>query len=272
MDKHNDNMARFDAVDQAAHPGFFTRFMDKSHMLQAAGIYKQMVTDLLAIKEGAALLDVGCGVGQDALTLAGLVGPAGRVVGIDASETMIQEARARAAEAHLPVEYLSGDAYRLPFADGTFDGCQSSRVFEHLSEPGRALAEMVRVARPGARIVVADADFDLTIVDIPDRTLARKMIHLVCDNVRQGWMGRQLPQLFREAGLCDIVINGRVLPSDFAFFRMVFDGILQRALAAGALSTEELARFWSDLEQAEREQRFFGGVVGFVVGGQKPEV
>ena len=55
---------------------------------------------------------------------------------------------------------------------------------------------MLRVARTGARIVVAEADFDLIIVDIPDRALARKMIHLACDRVRHGWMGRQLPWLF----------------------------------------------------------------------------
>lgn len=270
MNIYNDNMAHFDTVDQAAHPDFFTRFLDKSLNLRDIGIYKQMMINLLAIKEGATLLDVGCGTGQDALALAEVVGSGGRVVGIDASETMIKEARTRAAETHLPVEYVSGNAYQLPFAEKTFDGCQASRVFEHLSEPGRALAEMVRVARPGARIVVADADLDLTIVDIPDRTLARKMIHLVCDNVRQGWMGRQLPRLFREAGLRDIAITGSVLPSDFAFFKMVFDGILQHALATGAISAEELARFWSYLEQAEREQRFFGGIGGFIVGGQKP--
>lgn len=270
MNQYNDNVARFDAVDQAAHPDFFTRFLDKSLSLRDIGVYKQMMIDLLTIKEGATLLDAGCGTGQDALALAELVGPGGRVVGIDASETMIQEARTRAAETHLPVEYLSANAYQLPFAEKTFDGCQASRLFEHLSEPGRALAEIVRVARPGAWIVATDADFDLMTIDIPDRTLARKMIHLLCDNVQQGWMGRQLPRLFREAGLRNIVITGSVLPSDFAFFKMVFDGVLQHALATGAISAEELARFWSHLEQAEREQCFFGGVGGFLVGGQKP--
>jgi len=150
------------------------------------------------------------------------------------------------------VEYIQGDAYQLPFQENTFDGCQSSRVFKHLAEPGRVLAEMVRVARPGARVVVAEADFDLTIVDIPDRTLARKMIHLACDSVRQGWMGRQLPKLFSEVGLSDIVITGHVLSSDYAYFQMVFVGLLQDAKAAGKVSAEELTRFWDLLEQADR--------------------
>lgn len=270
MVQQSGDMARFDAVDQTADPGFFTRFMDKSHALRAIRIYRQAMIDLLAIQPGAALLDVGCGAGNDTRELAQLVGPQGRVVGIDASESMIKEAQVRAEGTDLPLEYRMADAYELPFAENTFDGCQASRIFEHLGEPQRALAEMVRVAKPGAPIVVADADFDLTIVDIPDRALARKMIHLVCDSVRQGWMGRQLPQLFYAAGLRDIAVQGSVLPSDYAFFKMVFGGILQNAQATHAVSAEEQARFWQYLEQAEREQRFFAGVVGFVIGGRKP--
>ncbi len=50
---------------------------------------------------------------------------------------------------------------------------------------------------------------------------------------------------------------------------MVFGGILQGAQEADTVSADELARFWDYLEQADREQRFFGGVVGFVVGGRK---
>ncbi len=225
--------------------------------------------DLLDMRPGATLLDVGCGAGDDAQDLARLVGPSGRVVGVDSNATMIQVARARIADAHLPVEYLQGDAYQLPFEENTFDGCQSSRVFKHLAEPGRVLAEMVRVGRPGARIVVAEADVDLTIVDIPDRALARKMIHLACDGVQQGWMGRQLHRLFSEAGLSDIVVQGMVLPSDYDSLELVFDSLLQEAQVAGKVSGEELNRFWDLLVQADRQQRFFGHV-GFVVGGLKP--
>jgi ubiquinone/menaquinone biosynthesis C-methylase UbiE len=269
MEKPDEMITGFDRVDQAANPAFFTQFMDKSHTLQSASIYRQRMFDLLDVRPGATLLDVGCGAGNDVQDLAKLVGLSGRVVGIDSSATMIQQARARTTDAHLPVEYLQGDVYQLPFEENTFDGCQSSRVFKHLAEPDRALGEMLRVARPGARIVVAEADFDLTIVDIPDRILARKMIHLACDRVRQGWMGRQLPKLFSEAGLNEIVVSGNVLSIDHAYFQMVFGGLLQEAQVEGKVSGEEVTRFWNELAQADREQRLFG-YVGFVVGGRKP--
>ena len=226
MEKPDETITDFDRVDQVANPAFFTQFMDKSHTLQSASMYRQRMFALLDVRPGAALLDVGCGAGNDVQDLAKLVGPSGRVVGIDSSATMIQQARARTAEAQLPVEFVQGDAYQLPFAEHTFDGCLSSRVFKHLAEPERALFEMVRVARPGTRIVVAEADFDLIIVDIPDRSLARNMIHLACDRVRQGWMGRQLPTLFSEAGLIEIVVTGHMLSIDYAYFQMVFCGLL----------------------------------------------
>jgi ubiquinone/menaquinone biosynthesis C-methylase UbiE len=268
MEKPDETITNFARVDQAANPTFFTQFMDKSHTLQSASIYRQRMFDLLDVRPGATLLDVGCGAGNDVQDLAKLVGPGGRVVGIDSSATMIQQAGARAADMHLSVEYLQGDAYQLPFKENTFDGCQSSRVFKHLAEPARALGEMLRVARPGARTVVAEADFDLIIIDIPDRTLARKMIHLACDRVRHGWMGRQLPRLFSEAGLIDIVVTGHMLSIDYAYFQMVFGGLLQEAQTAGEVEGSELTRFWNELAQADREQHLFG-YVGFVVGGRK---
>jgi len=244
--------------------------MQTSHAQPTVQSYKQAIMEQLALSVSATILDVGCGTGQDTLDLAQAVGPQGRVVGIDCSETMLEAARARAAQTQLPVEYVRASATQLPFADASFDACQASLVFGHLREPERALAEMVRVARPGARIVVADGDLDLIAVDIPDRALARKVIHAACDQMVQGWMGRQLPRLFRAAGLSTIWVEGRLMPLDYAFFQMAFRGMLQRAQAAGTVSEEELIRFWKALEQAEQEQHFFARVGGFVVSGQKP--
>ncbi len=270
MKNFTDDVTQFHSVDQTTNPAFFAQFMDTSHAQPTAQSYKQAIMEQLALREGATILDVGCGTGQDAQDLARAVGLRGRVVGVDSSETMLEVARARAASMQLPVEYVLADATLLPFADVSFDGCQASRVLGHLREPEQALAEMVRVARPGARIVAADGDLDLLVVDISDRVLARKVIHAICDQMVQGWMGRQMPRLFKQAGLSDISVEGRLMPLDYAFFQTVFGGILQRAQATGAVSEEELARFWNALEQAEQEQHFFARVGGFVVSGRKP--
>ena len=268
MQKSNNDVTGFKSVDQAANPAFFPQFMDTSHALRTASAYKQRIMEQLALQEGATVLDVGCGTGQDAQDLARAVGPRGRVVGIDCSETMLQVARARADQ--LPIEYVLADATQLPFADASFDCCQASRVLGYLPEPALAIAEMVRVARPGARIVAADADFDLTVVEIPDRALVRKIVHAICDQREQGWIGRQMPRLFRQAGLADITVDGRMMQIDYAFFQLAFQGILQSAHEAGAISKEELNRFWDALAHAEQEQHFFAGSVGFIVSGRQP--
>jgi ubiquinone/menaquinone biosynthesis C-methylase UbiE len=270
MQQHLDNITQFHMVDDAENPAFFTDFMNRSHALQTAQRYKQVVIEQLDLQEGATVLDVGCGTGQDTLELAQAVGPQGKVVGVDSSETMLQEARKRASSIQIPVEYILADATQLPFADASFDACQASRIFGHLREPDRALAEMVRVARPGASIVVADGDLDLIAIDIPDRSLARKVIHAACDQMMQGWIGRQLPRLLQAAGIRSLWVEGRLMPLDYATFQLTFHGILQHAQEENVVSVEELTRFWDALDQAEREQRFFARVGGFVVSGRKP--
>lgn len=269
MKKLTDDITQFHSVDHTTNPTSFVQFMETSHAQPTAQSYKRVIMGQLALKDGARVLDVGCGTGYDTLDLAQAVGPHGRVVGIDGSETMLASARAHAAQMQLPVEYVLADTTRLPFVDASFDACQATRVFEHLHEPERALAEMVRVARKGARIVVADGDLDLIAIDIPDRALARRMIHAACDQMVQGWMGRQMARLFRDAGLSNIWVEGRLMPLDYSFFQMTFRGILQRAQQAGAVSEEELTCFWGMLEQAEQKQRFFARVGGFVVSGRK---
>jgi ubiquinone/menaquinone biosynthesis C-methylase UbiE len=98
------------------------------------------------------LLDVGCGTGLLATRLA----RAGYdVTGVDASEGMLEVLRARAPE----VDGVQGSGTALPFADDTFDLVLSVAVMHHIAEPGqvrRALAEMVRVAKPWGRILVWD--------------------------------------------------------------------------------------------------------------------
>lgn len=100
-------------------------------------------------------LDVACGPGSVVVAFACHVRQA---VGLDATEAMLEEARTLAARANLGnVAWHRGDVYALPFADGTFDVVSCRFAFHHLQEPARAFAEMVRVARPGGRIVLCDA-------------------------------------------------------------------------------------------------------------------
>ena len=117
------------------------------------------------------------------------------------------------AGTELPVAFRLGDVYALEFADETFDGCRADRLFHHLSEPDRALRELMRVTRPGGRIVLFDPDFDASVIASADKIVARQVIHAICDRVRAGAESRNHLARMRRAGLADIV----VIPKTFLF-------------------------------------------------------
>ena len=114
--------------------------------------------------QGETVLDIGCGAGTDLLLAARRVGPSGRAIGIDMTETMRDRARASAAAAGLTnVEVLPGDATTLPLPDASVDVVISNGVLNLVPEKDKAFAEIRRVLRPGGRLqladIVVDADF-----------------------------------------------------------------------------------------------------------------
>jgi ubiquinone/menaquinone biosynthesis C-methylase UbiE len=108
--------------------------------------FKRESYDLLGAAPGRRILEVGCGLGDDAAALSRLVAPGGSVVAVDGSQTMIEVARER----HGAVAGLSfdvADAAHLPFDDASFDACRIDRVLQHIADPAGAILEMARVIR-----------------------------------------------------------------------------------------------------------------------------
>lgn len=100
-------------------------------------------------------LDVACGPGSVVRAFAGRVA---RATGLDATAAMLDEARRAAADAGVAnVSWRQGDVVALPFADAAFDIVSCRFALHHFEQPVRAFAEMVRVCRPGGRVVLCDA-------------------------------------------------------------------------------------------------------------------
>jgi ubiquinone/menaquinone biosynthesis C-methylase UbiE len=114
-----------------------------------------------ALRPGLDVLDVGCGPGTITVDLAARVTP-GRVLGIDVSSDPLEEARAAAERAGVPVTFKVGDVYALTAADDSFDVVHAHQVLQHLTDPVAALREMTRVCRPGGVIAVRDVDYAAT--------------------------------------------------------------------------------------------------------------
>jgi len=103
------------------------------------------------------VLDVGCGVGHWGRCLAPLLSADCTLTGIDREPQWVDEARKRSAVlGKRAVSFVQGDAERLPFADESFDMVTCQTVMIHLKDPRVAMAEMIRVLRPGGLLVIAE--------------------------------------------------------------------------------------------------------------------
>ncbi|MGH3078479.1 MAG: methyltransferase domain-containing protein [Gaiellaceae bacterium] len=191
----------FTAVDDQDDPSAWIDVLDRMREEPAYAAYKQRVAELLEPSQSGKYLEVGCGTGADALELASQFGVS--VAGVDASSAMVHEARRRGLR---DARVASADA--LPFDTSSFDGSWADRVFQHLASPVDALDEMVRVTKPGGRIVVADPDYDTQVVDVPDQELARRVLRFRADvALRNGTIAHRMGGLFADAGLTDVVVE-----------------------------------------------------------------
>jgi ubiquinone/menaquinone biosynthesis C-methylase UbiE len=120
--------------------------------------YRERILNLVWLKPGESVLDVGCGTGTLAIAAKRRVDSSGRVYGIDASPEMIARAGKKAKKAGVEVTFENAVAEKMPFTGGTFDAVLATVMLHHLGRKARQLCawEMRRVLKPGGRVLVVD--------------------------------------------------------------------------------------------------------------------
>lgn len=174
--------------------------------------WRRRAIALAELRPGMSAIDVATGTGKVATGLADVVGPFGRVLGVDVSRAMIDRARMANAD-RAEVEFLVGDALDLPAEDAAFDAATIAFGMRNLPDYEAAFREMRRVVRPGGRVVCLE--------------IARP--RSVIGRLGRAWFERVVPLLGRLIGERDayayLVASVRAYPSP--------EGIAEKMRIAG---------------------------------------
>lgn len=153
-----------------------------------------------AVREGDTVLDIGSGSGTDALIASLLVGPRGKVIGLDMTPAMLEKARANAAKMHAEhVTFVEGNAEKIPLPDACIDVVTSNGVLNLIPDKPRAFAEIFRVLKPGGRIQISDI-----VLGKPIKESSRENPQLWAECIVGAVLEDDYLRMFREAGFSDV--------------------------------------------------------------------
>ena len=170
--------------------------------------------DRVGLRPGQVAIDLGCGPRGIVDLLARRVAPAGRVVGLDADPAHAAMAAGFAARQGLSgVEIITADARSTGLPAGSFDLVHARTLLVNLPDPASVAAEMMRLAKPGGWIASMEPDTEHALCYPPHPAFDRLCEIFTVAFRRNGadpWIGRRVPELFRQAGLEDAAVEARV--------------------------------------------------------------
>jgi SAM-dependent methyltransferase len=153
---------------------------------------------------GETVLDLGSGAGMDAFLAARAVGPSGRVIGVDMTDAMLEQARVNAQKVGLAdvVEFRKGNIEALPIEDESVDAIISNCVINLSPEKHRVYSEAYRVLRPGGRIMISDVVLER---ELPEAVVSSIDAYIGCvggASLREPYL-----ETIREAGFREVRVE-----------------------------------------------------------------
>jgi arsenite methyltransferase len=235
---------------------------------------RALAQQALAAQPGDAVLDVGCGPGFYVVDILDIVGENGAVTGVDASAAMLAIA-ARKAGDRPNVRLLEGEATKLPVGDASFDRAISVQVFEYLSDVDAALAELMRVVRPGGRVVIWDIDWSTLSWHSSDIERMRRMAGAWDRHLADPVLPRTLLASLRRAGFTDLRRDAHPFTAetmDPEAFGGYMPALIRQYLGGLDDIDEAEADAWlADLEALDAGGAYSFAVVQFCFTATRPE-
>jgi RimJ/RimL family protein N-acetyltransferase/precorrin-6B methylase 2 len=236
----------------------------------------QRCMDVLRPKSGETIIDAGCRAAGRSLLIGTYVLPDGHVMGFDINASAIEEAAASIADKGMEgiVSAQCSDIRTLPLPDNSADAWFCRETLEYLDHPSVALAEAVRVVRPGGRIVAMEADWDTLAYNANDKEAERRFVAVHSDcgggGSLDGRVGRKLLSLFRDAGLANVKLEAHTVwsdkyaPEECYLCYPLREGHVQR----GCITQEELDAFYADMKTQAEKGRYFHCYSYFICSGE----
>lgn len=218
---------------------------------QAATLVELLHSDTFYPK-GSRVLEAGCGVGAQTVTLA-KNSPGAQFTSIDISETSLVQARKKIAEAGFTnVKFQQADIFNLPFEAESFDHIFLCFVLEHLPNPLDALGALKKLLKPAGTITVIEGDHGSTYF-YPDNEASHKAIRALVDLQKAAGgnanIGRELFPLLNSAGFKNISVSPRMVYVDASrpslvegftknTFTAMIEGVRESAVKAKLIDAE----------------------------------
>lgn len=225
---------------------------ENERLQDQAGTLVELLHSDTSYPSGSLVLEAGCGVGAQTVTL-GRRSPHARFVSVDVSADSLVEAKRTTDAAGLTnVQFERADIFALPFAPDSFDHVFVCFVLEHLSRPAAALAILNGLLKPGGTMTVIEGDHGSTYFH-PESTAARMaiqcLVELQASAGGNALIGRQLYPLMVGAGLEAVQVSPRMVYVDSSrpefidgFTRKTFtamiEGVRESAITAGIIDPE----------------------------------
>ena len=221
---------------------------------------KQRAYKELKLNTGNYVVDVGCGPAIDTPALAKIVGPTGTVLGIDGDPAMVADANRVSIESGIGLytKHEVGDATRLAVERNSVDAVYCERVLQHIpyARCPNAVDEMLRVLKPGGRLVIVDTDWATLSIATDNPFLERNIVLEHTRGFQNPYSGRYLPALLREAKhtIDDATFEPIAIRVTYESAVFLLGATIRRSVLTGRMSGLSAEHFASALEGARNYQ------------------
>lgn len=227
---------------------------------------------VLALRAGESVLDVGVGPGLLAREMADSVGETGHVAGIDPSRDMLAMSEKRCQDLQW-TDFQEADARELPYPDESFDAVVSTQVYEYVPDMESALSEAARVLRKGGRIQILDTAWDSVVWNTAEPDRMRRVMSAWDEHLHDPNLPATLGNRLREAGFtwshCEVIpiINASFHPNCYS--HGISAAIRNFVSGRQGISQEEASAWRHEFKQLEETGQYFFSLNRYLFAGIK---